>query len=76
MREPVEKGSGHFLIGKDLIPVAKAQIAGHDHGHLFVEIANELKEQLSSRLVYRHEAEFIEDEEVKLGKTSKVARKR
>jgi len=29
VRAPVEKGRGHFGIGKNLIPVAKAQITGN-----------------------------------------------
>jgi hypothetical protein len=39
VREPVEKGRGHFVIGKNLIPVAKTQITGNDNGNLFIQIA-------------------------------------
>ena len=74
--EPVEKGRGHFVIGKNLIPVAKAQIASDDNGNLFIQIAHQLKEELRSSLVYRNEAEFIEDEEIKLDKTSEETRER
>src|SRR5713101_7846423 len=70
VREPVEKGSGHFVIGKNLIPVTKTQITGNDHGNLFIQIAHQLKKQLRSSLVDRNEAEFIENEEIKLDKTS------
>ena len=38
VRQPVEEGCGHFVIGKDLIPVAKAQITGDNDGNLFIEI--------------------------------------
>ncbi len=73
VREPVEKGSRHFVIGKNLIPVAKAQITGNDNRNLFIQIAHQLKEQQRSSLVDGNEAEFIEDEEIKLDKTSQEA---
>ena len=72
-REPVEKGSRHFVIGKNLIPGAFAQLTSNDNGNLFIQIAHQLKEQQGSSLVDGNEAEFIEDEEIKLDKTSQEA---
>ncbi len=73
VREPVEKGSRHFVIGKNLIPGAFAQLTSNDNGNLFIQIAHQLKEQQRSSLVDGNEAEFIEDEEIKLDKTSQEA---
>ena len=73
VREPVEKGSRHFVIGKNLIPGAFAQLTSNDNGNLFIQIAQQLKEQQRSSLVDGNEAEFIEDEEIKLDKTSQEA---
>ena len=59
VREPVEKGSRHFVIGKNLIPGAFAQLTSNDNGNLFIQIAHQLKEQQRSSLVDGNEAEFI-----------------
>ena len=73
VREPVEKGSRHFVTGTNLIPGAFAQLTSNDNGNLFIQIAQQLKEQQRSSLVDGNEAEFIEDEEIKLDKTSQEA---
>ena len=75
VREPIKKGCGHAIIGKDGIPIAKSQIGSHDDGNLFIEIADQLKEQLRGCLVYRQETKFIDHQKIELRKTSEEARK-
>jgi hypothetical protein len=45
--QTIEQRCRHPLIGKDRVPVGKAQVRGHDDGHSFIEIRAELKEQLA-----------------------------
>jgi hypothetical protein len=56
-------------VGKDRVPIAKSQITGDNHGNLFIQIADQLKEELCCCLVYRKETEFIEDQQIEFGKT-------
>ncbi len=75
VRKPVEKGCGQCGIGKNRVPVPKPQIAGDDHRDLFIQIADQLKKELPSSLVYRNEAEFIQDQEIQLHEACHKARK-
>ncbi len=75
VREPVEKGCGQGGIGKNRVPVTKPQIGGNDYRDLFIQITDQLKQELRSGLVYRNEAELIQDEEIQLDEASHKARK-
>jgi hypothetical protein len=51
VREPVEEGRGHAIIGKDRIPIAKAQITRDNHGNLFIEITNQGQDRMKATTI-------------------------
>jgi hypothetical protein len=72
--QSVQKGSGQGRIGKNRIPVTKAQIAGDDHRDFFIQVADELKKELPTYLIDRNETQLIEDEQIQLDKVGYKAR--
>lgn len=64
VREPIKKGRCQGGIGKNRVPVTKAQIAGNDHRNLLIEVTDKLKQQLRSCLVYGNEPQFVQDEKI------------
>ena len=64
MREPVQQRSGHLGVAENAWPFAECEIGRHDHRGLLVEAADQVKQQLPTRLRERQITEFVEDEEV------------
>ncbi len=62
--EPVEKGSGQSFIAKDLSPVGKAQVGGHDRGYALVQSGAELKDQLRASGGEGDKAQLVQDDEL------------
>ena len=48
MSEPIQHSCGHFFIPEDLGPFSEGQIRGDDHRRLFIELREEMKEQLTA----------------------------
>ena len=64
MGEPVEQSAGQAFGAEDLGPLLKRQIAGDQRGAAFVALAEDLEQQLGAGFRQRHEAQFIDDEQL------------
>lgn len=64
VREAVEQRSGETFGAEDLGPLGERQVRGQHGEATLVALAEHLKEQLGSGLRQRHEAEFIDDEQL------------
>ncbi len=65
--EAVEQCAGEALRTKDLGPLGEGQVAGEHGRAALVALAEHLEEQLGSGLRQRHEAEFVDDEQLIAG---------
>ena len=65
VREAVEQRGGHLGIAEDGRPLAEGQVGGDDDRGLFVELADQVEQQLSARSGERQVAQFVEDHDVK-----------
>lgn len=68
MGEPVEQGAGQPLGTEDLGPLVERQVAGDHRGRALIALAEDLKQHLSAGLGQRHEAEFIDNQQLKLAR--------
>ena len=66
MRDPVEERCCHLGIAKDLDPFAELQVRGNDDTGIFIEFADEMKEQCSTRFREWNVAQFINDDAISL----------
>src|SRR3977135_2303089 len=64
MGEPVEERGRHLGVAEDARPFTEGQIGRDDHRGAFVELANEMEEQLPTSLSEGQIAEFVENGEV------------
>ena len=64
MGEPVEERGRHLGVAEDARPFTEGQIGRDDHRCAFVELANEMEEQLPTSLSEGQIAEFVENGEV------------
>jgi len=64
MGQPVEQGASKALVAEGGGPFVEGQVRSDDGGAAFVPLADQLKQQLGARLGERHEAEFIDDQEL------------
>ena len=69
MGQAVEQRRGHLGIAKDAGPFAEAQVGGDDDTGTFVEPAQEMEQQSSSRRTERQVAQFVEDDEIGMDKS-------
>jgi len=65
--EAVEQSAGEPLRAEDLGPFGEGQIAGDHGGATFIALTEHLEEQFGAGLGERHEAEFIDDEQLVAG---------
>ena len=65
MGQAVQERGGHLGIAKDRRPFAEGEVGGDDDRGAFVELADEVEQQLSAGLGKGQIAEFVEDDEVK-----------
>jgi hypothetical protein len=64
MGNPVEQRAGKSLGAEDLNPLFEGKIAGDRGRSSFVALAEGLEEQLGAGLRQRHEARFIDNEQL------------
>ena len=67
MGQPIEQGRGHLGVAEDARPLAEVEVGGDDHRGLLVEMADQMKQELSAGLGERQIAELVEDHEVHAG---------
>lgn len=67
MREAVEKRGGHLGIAEDAGPFAEGQIGGDYDRGAFVELADQVEQELAAGLGEGQIAEFVQDQEVETG---------
>ena len=67
MGEPIEERGGHLRIAEDAGPFAKGQVGGDDDRSAFVELADQVEQQLAAGLGEREITQLIEDQEVQAG---------
>ena len=73
--EPVEQGAGEALAAEDVGPFVEGQVAGDQGGSAFVALREDFEEKFGAGLRQRHEAEFVDDQELDLGEALLVAQK-
>jgi len=64
MGQPIEHGGGHFGVAEDLRPIGEGEVRRDDDRGVFVELADEMEQQLRAGLAERQIAEFVDDDEV------------
>ena len=64
VRQPVEHGGRHFGVAEDLRPVGEGEIRGYDNRGVFIELADQMEQQLSAGLAEGQIAEFVDDDEI------------
>ena len=65
MGQPIEQGSSEPLVAEDAGPVGKRQVGRDGHRPALVSLREELKQQLRSRGGEGHEAQLVDDHQVK-----------
>ena len=65
--ETIEQRRGHLGVAEDAWPFAEGEIGGDDDRGAFVKPADEMEEELSTRLGEGEIAEFVENDEVHAG---------
>jgi hypothetical protein len=65
--QPVEQGGRHLRITEHRRPLAERQVGGDDHAGPFVELADEVEEELAARTGERRVAQLIEYHEIEPG---------
>src|ERR1700722_6457296 len=64
MGQSIEHGGGHFGVAEDLRPIGESEVRRDDDRGVFVELADEMEQQLRAGLAERQIAEFVDDDEV------------
>jgi len=67
MGNPIEQRGSHLGVAENGRPLAKGEVGGDDHRRAFVELADEVKQQLSARSGKGQIAQFVQDDEVEAG---------
>ncbi len=55
VREPIDKGQGHFVVAKNRGPLLESQVGCNDDRYSFIEITDQLKQELRPFLINRNE---------------------
>jgi len=58
--DAIEHGRGHLGVAEHLGPVGEGEVCRHDDRSVFVEVADQVEEQLSFGLAERQVAEFVD----------------
>ena len=64
VRQAVEERRGHLGVAGDTRPVAEGEIGGHDDGGLLVEAADQVEQQLPTRLGEGQVAKLVQNDQV------------
>lgn len=62
--EAVEHGGGHLGVSEHLRPIGEGEIGGDQKRGVFVELADQVEEQLTAGLAERQIAEFVDHDEI------------
>ena len=65
--QPVNQGSYHCGILKQVRPLGERQICGHNGAALFTSVRDDLKQQLRLVPVEAEVAQFIQDQQIRFG---------
>ena len=65
--QPVEKRGGHLGVAEDAWPFGEGEVGGDDDGGALVKTADQMEEQLPTRLRKGQIAKLIQDHEVEAG---------
>ena len=64
MREAVQHGRGHLGVTEDGRPFAECQVGGDNDRRSFVELADEMEEQLTAGLAEGQISKLVDDDEI------------
>ena len=64
VRQAVEHGGGHFGVAEHLRPVGEGEIGRYQQRGVFIELADQMEQQLTAGLAEREIAEFVDDDEI------------
>jgi hypothetical protein len=62
--QPIEHGGCHLGIAEHLGPIGEGQIGRDQQRRVFVELADQVEQQLSTGLAERQIAELVDDDEI------------
>ena len=65
--EAVQQAPGDGSRAEDLDPFVERQVGGHHDGALLVALAEDLEEQIRPGAGQRHEAQFVDDQQIQTG---------
>ena len=64
MGQAIEHGGGHLGVAEHLRPIGEGEVGGNQQRCVFVELADQMEQQLSAGLTERQIAEFVDDDEI------------
>ena len=64
MGQPIKHDGRHFGVAEHLWPIGEGEIGGDPAASVFIELADEMEEQLAAGLAERQIAEFVDDDEI------------
>ena len=64
MGETVKQGRGHFRVTEHAGPFPEGQVRGHRDGRAFIELADEMEQQLAAGLGERQVTELVQNDQV------------
>lgn len=67
LTEAVEQRGGHFGVAKDAGPFAEGEVGGDDDRSTFVELADQMEQELAAGLGEWQIAKLVQDQEVEAG---------
>ena len=67
VQQPIENGGCHHLIAKDLVSLLYGAVGADQHAALLIPAGIQLEEQVPRRWFERQVAQFIDDQQLRLG---------
>ena len=67
MCQPVEQRAGQAFGTERLGPLVERQVAGDQRRAAFIALRDQLEQQLGTGLAERHEAQFVDDQQLVVG---------
>ena len=62
--QAIQHGGGHLGVAEDLRPIGEGEIGGDQQGGVFVELADQVEQQLAAGLAERQVAQLVDDDEI------------
>ena len=62
--QAIEHGGGHLGVAEHLWPIGEGEIGGDQQRRVFVELADQMEQQLPAGLAEREIAELVDDDDV------------